>query len=44
MGRLIGLKTWDRIDGIFFRELLIGCDCPELVGCLGWNFALKCML
>ena len=33
-GRLIGLKTWDRIVGIFLK----------FVGCLCGNFALKCML
>ena len=43
MGRLIGPKTWDRVVRIFLG-FLRGCDCPELVGCLCWNFELKCVL
>ena len=47
-GRLIGLKTWDRIDRIFERKNGAARDCSTAVrGYLGVvfvNLCIKCLL
>ena len=43
-GRLIGPKTWDRIDKIFERKMEQPVFAPRLFGLFGSSLCIECLL